>query len=123
MTDPVDKTITINPLAVVRARRDARSTFTKGLDFVLESAIRVLGSRVMFSIALILPLISLLPGLVWSQKLILILSSTWIQWWALHALQRSQIKGDKLREIKAAADHEALEHIAGQVDLLVARNA
>jgi hypothetical protein len=86
------------------------------LGFVSD---HVLASRLMFNIALVVPLI-VLPMSA-SVKLILgVISSNWIQWWALPSLQRSANIADVKREAKADADHEALSHIAVQVDGIAA---
>ena len=80
----------------------------------------VLASMLMFDIALILPLITL--PLNDSVKITLgVISGSWIQWWALPALQRSQVKADMKREAKADADHEAMTHIANTVDEILRR--
>lgn len=88
-------------------------------DIVLEwIANHVLGSILLFDVALIIPLLSL-QAPAWVAAIVLILSSTWIQLWALPALQRTQVKGDSLRQAKADTDHEALTHIANQLDKLI----
>ena len=80
----------------------------------------VLASMLMFDIALIVPLIAL--PLNDSVKITLgVISGSWIQWWALPALQRSQVKADQKREAKADADHEALTHLANTVDEILRR--
>lgn len=75
----------------------------------------VLPSKIMFDIALIVPLFVLpMPDGV---KLVMsVIASSWIQWWALPALQRSQLKADKKRDAKADADHAALTHVAETLD-------
>lgn len=78
-------------------------------------AAHVLASKVMFDAALILPLIAL--PMSTSVKVTLgVVSGSWIQWWALPALQRSQMQADVKRDAKADADHQALSHIAAAVD-------
>lgn len=88
-------------------------TVTAGLHdrFLSWVADRVLASVIMFDAALVVPLLVLpMPG---SAKLVLgVVSSNWIQWWALPALQRSQVLADAQRRAKADADHEALTHMA-----------
>lgn len=80
----------------------------------------VLASMAMFDVALILPLL-VLP-LSDSVKLALgVVSGSWIQWWALPALQRQAIKGDAARSAKADVDHVALSHIATTVDRVLER--
>ena len=84
----------------------------KGLEWIAN---HVLGSILLFDIALVVPLLAL-QAPAWVAAIVLILSSTWIQLWALPALQRTQVKADVLRQAKADSDHEALTHIANQVD-------
>ena len=90
-------------------------------DHVLDwLADHVLASMLMFDIALIVPL--LVIPMQDSVKITLgVISGSWIQWWALPALQRSQVKADRKREAKADADHEALTHIAQTVDAILAK--
>jgi hypothetical protein len=87
----------------------------KLLDFFANN---VLASMIMFDIALIIPL--LVIPLPVSVKITLgVVSGSWIQWWALHAIQRTNMKADQLRQAKADADHQALTHIANTVDTLL----
>ena len=76
----------------------------------------ILASVIMFDIALFVPLLVLLPVFSSFQGIIIILSSNWIQLWALFALQRSAKKADLDRNAKAEADHQALTHIANIVE-------
>lgn len=80
----------------------------------------VLASMVMFDIALIVPLL-VIPMSTDVKVTLGVISGSWIQWWALPALQRSQVKADRKREAKADADHEALTHIATTVDEILNR--
>ena len=82
------------------------------LDFFANN---VLASMIMFDIALIVPLLIIpLPS---NAKITLgVISGSWIQWWALHAIQRTNMKADQERTAKANADHLALTHIANAVD-------
>lgn len=41
-----------------------------------------------------------------------VISGSWIQWWALPALQRSQNKTQAQNEAKAEVDHETLTYLA-----------
>jgi len=41
-----------------------------------------------------------------------VISSSWIQWWALPALQRSQNKAQAQNEGKAEVDHQTLTYLA-----------
>ena len=80
----------------------------------------VLASMLMFDVALLVPLVAI--PLNDSVKITLgVVSGSWIQWWALPALQRSQFIADQKREAKADTDHEALTHIANAVDAILAR--
>lgn len=80
----------------------------------------VLASKLLFVIALTLPLaVAFMSD---SVKLILaVFSGSWIQWWALHALQRSQVAADIARDAKTQSDHEALTHIALTMDRIAER--
>jgi len=86
----------------------------KAVDWLTD---HVLASTVMFDTAFILPLL-VLP-LSTSVKVTLgVVSGSWIQWWALPALQRSANRADRARDAKADADHQALTHIATAVDAI-----
>lgn len=75
----------------------------------------MLSSIFVFDIALLVPLISLpMPDTV--KLTVGVVSGSWFQWWALPALQRTQVKADLKRDAKADADHLALTHIATRVD-------
>ena len=85
------------------------------LDFFANN---ILASMVMFDIALVVPLI-LIP-FADSVKITLgVISGSWIQWWALHAIQRTNMKADADRQAKADSDHRALTHIANTVDAIL----
>ena len=89
----------------------------RALDWL---AAHVLASMLMFDIALIVPLVAI--PLSDSVKITLgVISGSWIQWWALPALQRSQVKADRQRAVKADVDHEALTHIANTIDLILSK--
>src|SRR5207248_11489702 len=81
-------------------------------DIVLEWITNhVLASVILFDIALIVPLLTLnAPDTV---KITLgVISGSWIQWWALPALQRSQNRTQVQNEAKAQVDHETLTYLA-----------
>ena len=85
-------------------------------DIVLEWITNhVLASVILFDIALIVPLLTLnAPDTV---KITLgVISGSWIQWWALPALQRSQNKTQAQNEAKAQVDHETLTYLANLQD-------
>ncbi|HRI45318.1 MAG TPA: hypothetical protein PLL78_11585 [Fimbriimonadaceae bacterium] len=98
-----------------------RADFIRWNDRLLTwLADHVLASILMFDIALILPLIAI--PMSNSVKITLgVLSGSWIQWWALPALQRSQVRADRTRQAKIDSDHQALTHIAVTVDAILAR--
>jgi hypothetical protein len=82
----------------------------------------VLASAVMFDLAFILPLL-VLPLSTGVKVTLGVVSGSWIQWWALPALQRSANRADRARDAKADADHLALTHIANTVDEIKAAQA
>ena len=93
-----------------RKRRDNKLLYYN--DIVLEWITNhVLASVLLFDIALIVPLLTLnAPDTV---KITLgVISGSWIQWWALPALQRSQNKTQGQNEAKAEVDHETLTYLA-----------
>ncbi|HET8991510.1 MAG TPA: hypothetical protein VFN31_00560 [Candidatus Saccharimonadales bacterium] len=75
----------------------------------------VLASVVLFDIALILPLLAI-PASTSIKLTVGVISSSWIQWWALPALQRSQNKIQAQNDAKAEADHETLTYLANLQD-------
>lgn len=100
---------------------DKRHAIIRHNERILDwLASHVLASILMFDAALILPL--LVIPMNDSIKITLgVISGSWIQWWALPALQRSQVKADQERERKAEADHRALTHIAHTVDAILSK--
>ena len=104
-----------HPREVVQEAKDRRRREHKLLyynDLVLEWITNhVLASVILFDIALIVPLLTLnAPDTV---KITLgVISGSWIQWWALPALQRSQTKTQAQNEAKAQVDHETLTYLA-----------
>lgn len=78
---------------------------------------RVLASPVMFYSALVTPLL-ILPAPSWAKSTLVIISSNWIQWWALPALQRRQNELDTKADLKADADHEALMHLSDRLSTI-----
>ena len=98
--------------AVVRPHQEGLGAVGAWNDRALTwLATHVLASMVMFDLALILPLLTL--PMSSSIKITLgVISGSWIQWWALPALQRMSIKADEDRAAKADVDHVAQTHIA-----------
>ncbi len=75
----------------------------------------ILASVVLFDIALIVPLFAL-PAPNSIKLTVGVISSSWIQWWALPALQRSQNKIQAQNDAKAEVDHETLTYLANLQD-------
>jgi len=96
-----------------------RTAFDRGHDAVLAwLASHVLASKLMFDVALIAPLL-VLPGPDSLKITLGVISGSWIQWWGLPAIQRSQVAADAQRDAKANADHQALSHVAATGDSLM----
>jgi hypothetical protein len=104
-----------HPKELVQEARNRRRRQNKLLyynDIVLAWITNhVLASVLLFDIALIVPLLTLnAPDTV---KITLgVISGSWIQWWALPALQRSQNKTQAQNQAKADVDHETLTYLA-----------
>ena len=108
-----------HPYSILKKCRDERSRIIRWNDAVLEwIANHILGSILFFDVAIIVPLLAL-PAPDYIKAILIILSCNWVQLWALFALQQTQRKGDEAREAKADSDHEALTHIANQLDKLL----
>jgi hypothetical protein len=108
-----------HPYRILEQCRNERSRFIRWNDAVLEwIANHVLGSIIFFDMAIIIPLLAI-PAPDYIKAIVIILSSNWIQLWALFALQHTQKKADEVREVKADADHEALTHIANQLEKIL----
>lgn len=91
-------------------KRDNRALYIN--DTILEWVTdHVLASVVLFDVALIVPLLTVpAPS---SVKITLgVISGSWIQWWALPALQRSQNRTQAQNDAKAEVDHETLTYLA-----------
>jgi hypothetical protein len=94
------------------AKKASESTFAYRNNLFLEWVTNhVLASVALFDVALIVPLLTVpAPD---SVKITLgVISGSWIQWWALPALQRSQNKTQAQNDAKAAVDHETLTYLA-----------
>ena len=108
-----------HPYSILKQCRDERSKLIIWNDNLLEwIANHVLGSIIFFDMAIIIPLLAI-PAPDYIKAIVIILSSNWIQLWALFALQHTQKKADEVRQVKADADHEALTHIANQLDKIL----
>lgn len=81
-------------------------------DIVLEWITNhILASVLLFDIALIVPLL-VIPAPDSIKITLGVISGSWIQWWALPALQRSQNKTQAQNDAKAEVDHETLTYLA-----------
>ena len=108
-----------HPKELLRERRSVRKRNHKVLYYnglVLEWVTdHILGSVVLFDIALIVPLV-VIPAPESIKITLGVISGSWIQWWALPALQRSQNKTQAQNEAKAEVDHETLTYLATTQD-------
>ena len=101
-----------HPRELLEEAAACRSWLLRANDAVLAWITeRVLGSVIAFDVALVVPL------LLWNApenvKLLLALfSGSWLQWWALHALQRYQGKTQAAVDAKAEVDHRTLTYLA-----------
>lgn len=104
-----------HPNEILRAKKERIKRENKALyanDLILAWITNhVLASVILFDIALIVPLLTVpAPD---SVKITLgVISGSWIQWWALPALQRSQNKTQAQNDAKAEVDHETLTYLA-----------
>lgn len=71
----------------------------------------VLASVLLFDVALTVPLL-VIPAPDSIKITLGVISGSWIQWWALPALQRSQNKTQAQNDAKAEVDHETLTYLA-----------
>ena len=84
--------------------------------WVTDHLTLALGSLAGMYVAFLVPLIALpIPAVL---KYVALISSNWIQLWALFVLQRSANVADAKREAKNVVDHEAMTHIATVLDQL-----
>ena len=90
----------------------AQSKFLYFNDMVLGWITdHILASVVLFDAALIVPLLAI-PGPDSIKITLGVISGSWIQLWALPALQRSQNKTQAQNDAKAEVDHETLTYLA-----------
>ena len=108
-----------HPKELLRERRQAKKRDNKVLyynDVMLEWVTNhVLGSVILFDVALIVPLV-VIPAPESIKITLGVISGSWIQWWALPALQRSQNKTQAQNDAKAEVDHETLTYLATTQD-------
>lgn len=108
-----------HPKEIIQAaksrRRDSNPLVYKNNEFLEWMTNHVLASIWLFDIALIVPL--LLIKAPDSLKITLgVISGSWIQWWALPALQRSQNKTQAQNDAKAEVDHQTLTYLTNLQD-------
>lgn len=107
-----------HPKEILNAKKAAKSANRAYYynDIILEWVTNhVLASVLLFDIALIVPLMAIPASN--SVKITLgVFSGSWIQWWALPALQRSQNKIQDQNDAKAEVDHETLTYLANSQD-------
>lgn len=97
--------------AAKQAKRD-QNRFMYYNDLVLEWITdHILASVILFDAALIVPLLAI-PGPDTIKITLGVISGSWIQLWALPALQRSQNKTQAQNDAKAEVDHETLTYLA-----------
>jgi hypothetical protein len=108
-----------NPKELLREKHSRKKRDNKVLyynDAVLEWVTdHVLGSVLLFDIALTVPLL-VIPAPESIKITLGVVSGSWIQWWALPALQRSQNETQAQNDAKAEADHETLTYLATTQD-------
>jgi hypothetical protein len=108
-----------NPNELLREERQTKKRINKlhyYNDAILEWVTNhILGSVLLFDIALTVPLL-VMPAPESIKITLGVISGSWIQWWALPALQRSQNKTQAQNEAKAEADHETLTYLATTQD-------
>lgn len=104
-----------HPKEVIQQAKAARRKQNSLLyynDLVLEWITNhILASVVLFDAALIIPLLAI-PGPDTIKITLGVISGSWIQLWALPALQRSQNRTQAQNDAKAEVDHETLTYLA-----------
>ena len=110
-------------LRQARREKERENRFSYANGVVVEWITNhILASVILFDIAFIVPLLVIsAPS---SVKITLgVISGSWIQWWALPALQRSQNRQQAQADAKAEVDHEALTYIVNLQDQQMAELA
>jgi hypothetical protein len=104
-----------HPREVLQARRAAVKRENKLLYyndiFLAWVTNHILASVILFDAALIIPLLAI-PSPEAIKITLGVISGSWIQLWALPALQRSQNKTQAQNDAKAEVDHETLTYLA-----------
>jgi hypothetical protein len=87
-------------------------------NWVTNHLALALGSVAGMWLAFVVPLLAFeIPPLL---RILGLISSYWVQLWALFVLQRTANRADAQRNAKADVDHEALTHIANVIDRIEA---
>jgi hypothetical protein len=96
--------------AKAKKKRENRLLYVNdaGLGWITN---HILASVVLFDIALVVPLL-VIPAPDSVKITLGVISGSWIQWWALPALQRSQNRTQAQNDAKAEVDHETLTYLA-----------
>jgi len=97
------------------AKLEGRRLYALNDRFLLFMTNHVLASIVLFDVALIVPLL-VIPASSSVKITLGVISGSWIQWWALPALQRSQNRIQALNDAKAKVDHQTLTYLANMQD-------
>lgn len=104
-----------HPKELLQAKKQAIKSQSRAMyynDLVLEWITdHILASVILFDAALIVPLLAI-PGPDTIKITLGVISGSWIQLWALPALQRSQNKTQAQNDAKAEVDHETLTYLA-----------
>lgn len=105
-----------HPKELLKQERQQESAALRLNDSVLEwITSHVLASVIFFDLALIVPLLAI-PAPQAVKITLGVISGSWIQLWALPALQRSQNKTQAQNDAKAEVDHQTLTYISNLQD-------
>ncbi|HSX48207.1 MAG TPA: hypothetical protein VLF41_01740 [Candidatus Nanoarchaeia archaeon] len=105
-----------HPKEVLKEKRAQESPLLRLNDSVLEwITSHILASVIFFDLALIVPLLAI-PAPEGFKITLGVISGSWIQLWALPALQRSQNKTQAQNDAKAEVDHQTLTYISNLQD-------
>lgn len=102
-------------LAAKAAVKSANRVYHYNDVFLKWVTNHVLASVALFDVALVVPLLAI-PASNTVKITLGVVSGSWIQWWALPALQRSQNKIQDQNDAKAEVDHETLTYLAHTQD-------
>ncbi len=103
-------------LEATKQQKKKQNAFAYANDAFLEWITNhVLASIWLFDIALIVPLL-IIKAPTDIKVTLGVISGSWIQWWALPAIQRSQNKTQAQNDAKAEVDHQTLTYLANMQD-------